>query len=183
MKRQALGEQRISGSIWKPGPSSFFPQLDSMVVSRGPECKRTRRGGRKKKLLAAPVSRYLHSSLSFFQHGVCRRTSCWPSNIQTDRQVFLSPFFLGGTESCVLPVSHFFLVEEQKIWLWKIKGGKTDEYYPTTMEHQTHGHIKGLLALLVDWQHLPSVLFCIHHVVLLPLNLLFPLLYRAKSSE
>jgi hypothetical protein len=49
------------------------------------------------------------------------------------------------------------------------------------MEHQTHGHIKGL-ALLVDWQQrLPSILFCIHHVVLLPLNLLFPLFVSGKK--
>jgi hypothetical protein len=44
----------------------FPPQLDSMVVSRGPECKRTRRGGRKKKLLTAPVSRYLLLPSPFF---------------------------------------------------------------------------------------------------------------------
>jgi hypothetical protein len=128
MKRQALGEQRISGSIWKPGPSSSFsPQLDSMVVSRGPECKRTRRGGRKKKAFSCASVSLSSSSLSFFQHiiSVCvdaqvaghefRLAKCcyWPSNIQTDRQVSLSLLF--GWHRVVCWLSHI-------LFLWKIRG-------------------------------------------------------------
>ena len=62
-EKRPFGEHKISGSIW----DRDLLQLDSMVVSRCLESlniKEERRGG-KKKLLAAPVSRYLLLSFSF----------------------------------------------------------------------------------------------------------------------
>ena len=120
----------------RPGPSSTRFN-GGVTLPRISEYKR-RKKGRQKKLLAAPVSRYLlFYSPSLFPtynirvciHRRCR-TSCWPwiltakccwpiTAFKPTGKFSLPLVFFCGWHRAVWSVWHFFLWMNRIVWLWK----------------------------------------------------------------